>query len=453
MNRIAPATGLLLFPVLGFSLTACSDYDLHRPDKAEQTGEDTSTPVEPPEDPDISVSPASIDFGGIPKDCPSDPIAVTITNDGLADLTVSSIELDGSGTSAFSHTHNGSEIILAYQDTYTFEVNFTPNAWVDFEIDVDVRSNDPDEPKVEVPTTGSGAEDNIFEEGFIQEYNEVVDVLWLVDNSCSMGEELNQVRTNFQSFITEFVGLDLDYNLAVITTDMDNPTHSGKIQGEIISPAHADPEGAFLAAIDQGSGGSGSEKGFEAIETALTEPLVSTDNAGFLRSNAALSVIALTDENDSSSISSASFISWLDGLKGDPEQTSFSAICGDRGLGCQEFDFSGNTLSASGGDKYIDAADQTEGFWASICTSDYDEVLQHISLTAAGMTVSFELSQEPSNLTDVSVEVEGVEISNDQDNGWTYDSEFNAIVFHGDSIPGPDESVLVSYPVAAECPN
>ena len=445
---------LFFFPlaVLGFS--ACSDYDLHRPDDPKQTPspQETAEPPEPSLDPDIKVTPDPIDFGGLPKDCPAEPIEVTVSNIGLDPLTVSDIQLDGNGTSAFSHTWDGNEFVLEYGESMTFEVHFTPAAWIDYDIDLVFTSNDQEDPELPVQTIGTGADDATYEQSFTQDYYDEVDVMWVVDYSCSMREELQEVRDNFAAFVTEFSTLELDYHLAVITTDMDNPSHSGRIQGSVITQASADPEQEFLTYVDQGDTGSGSEKGFEATEAALSEPLISSANAGFMREDAALAVIVVTDENDNSSTSASNFVSWFQGLKSDPEMVSFSAICGDRMTGCSSGDiWSGTMLQATGGDKYIDASEDTGGFFASICTENYDEALQHLSLTAAGMTVSFQLDYEPSSLADVQVTVDGSSIGNDSDNGWTYQADTNSVVFHGSAIPGPGETVFVSYPVSEEC--
>ena len=232
----------------------------------------------------------------------------------------------------------------------------------------------------------------MYEQSFVQEYHTDVDVLWVVDNSCSMDEEMQQVATNFASFIDEFVDLGLNYHLAVVTTDMDDPAQSGRFRGPVLTQDTPDVINAFLAQVDQGSAGSGSERGFDAVQAALSEPLASTDNAGFLREEAALAVIVLSDEDDDSTQGSTSFVNWFESLKPDPEKLTFSSICGDRGFGCQEFDFFGNTLSASAGPQYIDA---TDGFWASICTSDTPASAAK-ALTAAGMTVEFP-DHPPSN--------------------------------------------------------
>ena len=232
---------------------------------------------------------------------------------------------------------------------------------------------------------------------------------------------------------------------------MDDPVESGRFRGPVLTQDTPDVINAFLAQVDQGSAGSGSERGFDAVQAALSEPLASTDNAGFLREEAALAVIVLSDEDDDSTQGSTSFVNWFESLKPDPEKLTFSSICGDRGFGCQEFDFFGNTLSASAGPQYIDATDMTDGFWASICTSDYTGILQQISLTAAGMTVEFPLDHPPSNLGLMTVTVDGVTVVQDGVDGWVYDTDTQSLVFNGDGIPGPGAEVVVGYPVATEC--
>lgn len=425
--------------LLAILLTACSDYDLYRPDDTELPGDPATEPdPEPSEDPDIAVSPASLDFGSVLKDCQSEALTVTVTNEGLGVLEVSLIELEGNGSSAFIHT--GTPVTLAYEETATFDVSFLPTAWLDYDIDVVVHSNDPDEAKAKVEALGTGAAGALYEEGFTQDYNEFVDVLWVVDNSCSMSDEVASIAGNFQSFIDEFTDLDIDYHIAVVTTDMDNPTHSGKFQGAVITPDTNNPAAEFTSQTNQGSSGSATEQGFAAVYAALNEPLLSTTNADFLRTDATLSVIVVSDEDDSSSMSASSFVSWFQGIKSDPEMARFNGF----------FDAVSSEFFSWEG--YIDAVEATDGFYDSITSSSFDLALQELSFAAAGMYVTFYLTGEPATLADMTVTVDGQEVAQDSENGWTYDAETNAITFHGDAIPGPDANVEISYTQEAECP-
>ncbi len=46
-----------------------------------------------------------------------------------------------------------------------------------------------------------------------------VDVLFVVDNSGSMEQEQTKLAANFATFIQYFIDLELDFQLAVVTTD------------------------------------------------------------------------------------------------------------------------------------------------------------------------------------------------------------------------------------------
>ena len=92
----------LLLPLL----TACSDYSFDEGKTYVADPDDTAVEEEyiPTEDPDLLVQPSTIDFGYLMKDCPSDPIDVTITN-CIGDAEITDIFVDGNGSSKFlQHT-------------------------------------------------------------------------------------------------------------------------------------------------------------------------------------------------------------------------------------------------------------------------------------------------------------------------------------------------------------
>lgn len=451
----APTT-ILLSLLLGLPL-GCTEYDIYRePDKEDDPVVDSEPPEEEPvPEPDIDVSPKSLSFGSLPKDCTSEAQEVVIQNVGDAALNISEITFDGSGTSNFALS--GGATVLEPGESATVLVTFTPLAAKTFSVKLVVSSDDPDEPTSSVKAEGTGAEDSTYEESFEQSAFESVDVLWIVDNSGSMSAAVGQVKSNFQSFMTEFSKMDLDYQLGVVTTDMDNPAQAGRLQGPegitYVTPDTPDAENVFAAMIDQGIMGSGDEKGLLAAKSALTDPLLSGHNAGFLREDAALAVIVVTDEDDSSPISAPDFTSWLLGLKADSSRVSFSGITGPDPLGCSEW-VGVDLITAVAGTKYNQVASLTGGIQQSICSSTFDDTLQYLSLTAVGMLYRFPLAEEPSNIGKMFVFVDGVEVDYyDGSDGWTYDPSDNHLVFHGESIPPPESDISVSYPVASECPS
>ncbi|MCP4807325.1 MAG: choice-of-anchor D domain-containing protein [Proteobacteria bacterium] len=433
--------------LLSLLAMGCSDYDLNRPDDV--VGPDDTGTWSDPNNPDILVEPSSLDFGGTLKDCPSPKQTVTITNRGGAELEVTDIVLDGNGSTAFGVYSDEVLFTLAPDEVREFEVDFTPEAWVEYDAQVLVVSNDPDEGEVGVDVAGRGSEDAMFEEQWEQEYFSNVDVLWIVDNSCSMSGALAAVNSNFGTFMGEFVDLGLDYHIAVVTTDLDDPTQSGKFMGSVITNATSDPEGEFGSQVDQGADGSGQEQGFGAGEAALSEPLISGTNAGFLRDDASLATIIVTDEDDDTpGLNSTGFSSWYNGLKTDPEMATFSAISGPAASAC--FDFN-NGVDASPAPEYVNATDLTGGIHESICADEWDKALQHLSLTAAGMEYEFCLAQEPSNIGQMTVTIDATEVEYDYTDGWIYDVGSNCIIFSGEAIPGPGAMIIASYPVEGTC--
>ena len=451
-----------LLPILSL---ACSEYDLNRgTDPETKNPEDTAPPPPDTDAPDIRVDPSELDFGSIMKDCTSTPQEVTIRNVGAELLTVDDIDIGGENAGGFSH--DGQAVDLEPDETYTFEVTFAPTAWIEYTAAIEVASNDPDEPEVGVDTTGIGAEDAYFEEVFEQgEGGRPVDILWVVDNSGSMAEEIQRVKDEFDSFLGDFIDLDLDFHLGATTTDMDNPSEAGRLQG---SPIYIDgdttnPYDKFGDTIDDiyDHKGSANDKGLDAAKAALTDPLASGANAGFLRTlnddgeEVATHVIVVTDEDDSSSQSPTQFSSWLDGLESDTDMSALSAICGDPGSsifdgGCSEW-ANGTLYTAMAGNDYYDAAVATGGHWASICTASFDEELEYLSLVSQGMTAEYYLTYVPSSIALTTVDVNGTSESYSAIDGWTWSSTTNAITFHGDAMPPASATIRVTYPFDGEC--
>ena len=65
---------------------------------------------------------------------------------------------------------------------------------------------------------------------YFQEVRNVVDVLLVVDNSCSMIDEQEKLADNFQAFIDAFEGANVDYQIGVVTTDQEQEHHRGNLR-------------------------------------------------------------------------------------------------------------------------------------------------------------------------------------------------------------------------------
>jgi hypothetical protein len=268
-----------------------------------------------------------------------------------------------------------------------------------------------------------------------------------------MGEEQTALGSNFTAFLQYASAQQIDYHLAVATTDCDDSSKSGRFQGSagnlIVTPqTQPSPESVFGSNVNVGTSGSGFEQGLQAAYLALSNPLIFSTNAGFLRNDAVLSVIIVSDEEDQSPGTVDFFINFFLSIKGFRNTNLFtlSSIVGDAPSGCD-----GGGGSAGEGIRYIEAANRTGGVFQSICVADWSRALEDLSTTAFGFKSRFFLSNQPV-ISSLVVLVDGVRIEARSMGGtvnWTYDYGTNSINFTPFATPEPGAGIRIEYTV--EC--
>jgi hypothetical protein len=96
--------------------------------------------------PTVSLFPPEVVFSGVAVGQKSQPLPVTLTNNGTAALTISSIQFQGSAKNDFSQTNNcGSRV--AINVSCTINVVFTPGATGERDAVMVVNDNAPDSPQ------------------------------------------------------------------------------------------------------------------------------------------------------------------------------------------------------------------------------------------------------------------------------------------------------------------
>ncbi len=394
---------------------------------------------------------------------------------------------------------------------------------------------------------------------FLQETRNVVDILLVVDNSCSMIDEQEKLADNFESFIDAFAGVDVDYHIGVTTTDMEQEHHQGRLRCsadvvgsesgpftietgvndslildfgdgaisstipagdytaaqladyiswqsamsdyafavasnaeavwittelpcaeaylevgdgtindtlgieegysmtgvQVITKDTENPAAHFAANVHVGDRGSGFEQGLQGAFHALSEPLVSEENAPFLRDEAALSLVFVSDEEDQSPDPVSYYLDFyyavkspVDGWEAYRDDTilNISAVVGDIPDGCEQA--SGEDVyPAAPGYRYIDLAQRTGGVYDSICNEDFSPLVHELGLNISGLRSEFHLSKFPDELTlVVRVGPEG-ETAEEVQEGWIYDCEQNRIVFDDEHVPPSQHRIEVAYTV------
>jgi hypothetical protein len=220
-----------------------------------------------------------------------------------------------------------------------------------------------------------------------------VDVLWVVDNSDSMEEEQQALADSFQDFY-KFISNTASFNIGVISTDVYNSEHRGRLLGDvpIITEETPDSEKVFRQNVNVGIGGKGNEQGFQAAYLALTEPLISTANAGFLQEDAHLFIIFVSDEDDGSFGDVKYYLRALEQIRGvgNDGTVKVAAVVGDVPevpQRCRE------EKNVDPGERYADLAERSGGMVLSICDDNFATNLDELGFSAAGLKRHFSLSR------------------------------------------------------------
>jgi len=260
-----------------------------------------------------------------------------------------------------------------------------------------------------------------------------VDILWIVDNSASMFEEQDQLAAHADSFIGYLSMVPVDFQLAVATTDM-SIEEPGIFVDDVLNNDTANLADAFRNQVYLPEG-SRDEEGFSAALKSLN---LTGPNGESLRSNADLEVVFFTDEDDQSEMDASSFLDQLYSIR-PSVNIAVNAIVGDPPEGCASI-----FGAADSGTKYQSATEQSKGLRESICSLDYDAMLNRIALKVLGLQNTFKLSAAP-DLATLEVRVDEALIHRRKRHGWHYNAGTNTIVLDGYSVPYPGSYVIIRY--------
>ncbi|MBI3185085.1 MAG: VWA domain-containing protein [Myxococcales bacterium] len=283
----------------------------------------------------------------------------------------------------------------------------------------------------------------------------IVDILWVLDDSGSMKNQRAQLLGNFDRFLQELLKLNVDFQMGVTST---NATDGGRLRGatKIIKNTTPDPRSVFQANATFPDSRTRWEQGLRMAEFAVTKPNIDVGgpNEGFLRPKAALAIIAVSDEDDSSYGETAYYARALRSTKGKGNEglVSFSVIGGTTPSGCfppgEQIYFGGLAEPAF---RYSQVAQKTGGVIGSICDASFETTLVRIAQALNTLRRVFPLSLKPLPET-LSVQVNGVAVPKDVVNGWQLWEETSSsgllsysVVFLGNFIPPPGAIVRIEY--------
>ena len=316
-------------------------------------------------------------------------------------------------------------------------------------------------------------ETNSFRQN-LPEKTKSIDILWVIDNSGTMENLQKRLADNFNFFIDKFLEKNLDFQMAVTTTDayndlfaqdpnggsynLSNLKDGNLIQGpsgySIVNQSTPNLKNVFLKNILQGSSGDGDERPFQSIFATLENP----NNSKFYREGSFLAIIIVSDEDDFSKDGSIPL--WEDpgsSLHSIEKYTTYLEEKTNSHFPVRTFNVSSisipdkdclNQLKDPGGGKMVgkrlmEIAKRTDGVPASLCES-FSKLLSSVSGKILSLLTQFYLKRIPQAST-ITVFIDGVTVVRDEKNGWSYNSRENSIVFHGDAVPRQGAHILVEY--------
>ncbi|MBK9293021.1 MAG: VWA domain-containing protein [Oligoflexia bacterium] len=277
-------------------------------------------------------------------------------------------------------------------------------------------------------------------------YNTQVDLLLVVDNSGSMGSKQAQLASGFVGFIDYLVASQFDFRIAITTMDMSSGGAKGNFVGnpKVLSKSTPDLRNAFINNMNLGTNGSDLSRGFEAMQSSLSDSKLNGTNSGFFREEALLAIIFMSDEDDNDSSNWQNYADFLDNRKpmfpwGYRGWLVNSIVVKELSNKCLTYN-----QFASAGYGFMNLSNISEGIIESICEADLVGATANLRARIAEILTQFHLNREPDVAT-IRVYINGVLIPQDPVNGWTYNPVGYTILFHGNSVPAANANVTVSF--------
>ena len=262
------------------------------------------------------------------------------------------------------------------------------------------------------------------------------DIVWVIDNSGSMGDEQQEVIQNAEIFMRKFQALaaGMNWRIGLLSTAVGEDPYIGFTNADRLDFSHADPVGAFRDAVaNLGTGGDSQERSFDPIQRAFRR------YPDFIRENAKLFLILVSDEEEQSSVSVNAFVNYLASLKKDLSNVVTFGILNEDNCG-----------SSFAGTRYDEFLQATNGKLFSICSTNYGDLLGEIGSDIGRLLVTPKilLPKRP-RLSSLKVIFRGLELpAGPAESGgiWIYDYNENSILFHNlQFAAGDNESVQVVF--------
>ncbi len=399
--------------------------------------------------PCLVASPEVLEFGNVKVGCRASAKAITLYNACSQDIMLDAIEISpqpSDFTISAAPVVPAEGLALEPGVPQPMQVVFAPTTYAPHTSEAVFSVTEAGvSKKIRVALRGVGAMNNINVDTFTQPLQTPADLLFVVDNSCSMYDKQNSLATNFSSFIAYANQLKVPYQIGVTTTDDGPFGDQGQLRRStsnpmLLTPTTPNVATRFSEKVNVGTNGSGLEQPLSAALKAVTAPLITGANRGFLRPDASLSIIIVSDAPDQSSAPASYYLNRFMSLvpRNKAWLFTFSTIgpfTSPLPVGC--------TID-TGIDvgRYEPIITASSGIQADICTQDWARDLEAIGRNALGPRSTLFLTAAPDLAEPVTVTVNGRAVRD-----FTVDPVTNAVTINTTSTP-PGATIEVNYATA-----
>jgi len=262
----------------------------------------------------------------------------------------------------------------------------------------------------------------IWVDSFVQpQTSNGVDIIWVIDGSGSMNDEYQKILQGISDMLANLPWIS--WRLMIISMD---PDEAVVTQGLPLIPGDTYQDALDMFATNV----NGTyEHGFLSVQKFLSS---NSDAQQWLRDDAALLVVFVSDEDDGSTThipTVSGFETWLRNYRHNVYVSSIVNVHPDDSL-C-------NTYTHMIGFRYIDITNAFNGHIIDICSEDWSQGVADASNQITPREY-LDLTHVPHDENDIYVFVDGVEYPD-----WTYDPALNRVVFT--VIPPENSLVEIAY--------
>ena len=276
----------------------------------------------------------------------------------------------------------------------------------------------------------------------IERTNTQVDILWVIDNSGSMRAIQQNVITNTGVFLKEFDKKGgIDWKMGLLSTDKSEPPYIGFNSRGGFNYQSSNRVSKFVSAVSSlGLSGDYTERTFTPIMNKLHSSNV------FVRENAMLVIISVTDVKEQSNVSPQEFIKFLTNLKTDISKSKFYGVYSSQDFGCDGEDRSWRYDTS----RFREVVDATGGSTFAACSPSFGTKLTKLAkeIISYLQNSKIVLKKRP-KAESISISYKGTILPGGPQNDggmWYYDFQDNAIVFYSlDFAPGTQEEIQISF--------